>query len=1408
MKHLPKIIYLLPLILLSGAISTSSFGQDYTESEKIYVTTDRYFYSPSERLHFTVFVVNEKHQLQPESSMVKVLLVDAKDKTIDSVVVHLLSGRFSYIFNLPNTGGMLRIKASTRWQLNDKRAKSFEKEIYIQEQIQRSFFIKQECSKTSYLPGDTVSTNVHMTKRGNAAIDGGSYTAYLIVDDKTINQQTGRLDANGKATTKFVLPTKSIESAYVKISSEFQGASEFTMTRIPILTKNVSMVVYTELGTPYLVANETNKIVIHSFDNLGNPKDIKGQILDQFGKVVSNFESLHKGMAEVNFVPLKGVNYFATSNLAQNDVDLPIVHDNKPYVHVYEMHGNLVMESRSKQAHQVDVRLVGNGKVYMQKTLTPQPNQSITHAQISLQSLPAGVYGIQFTSDAGDVYGQQLFVRRPDALDVTLSTNKKMVSLGQPVKLNVNTANEPASFAIRVISEQNLKQMIDRSHSIVSWMYLGSELDEDITEPTFYFDEKETKSKSALRLLSIVNQHAWKRDFKNGKLYQKRDQFFPRVSSYFSGYVYQYNVNVQQLKGIKVRIKQTSYVTETDSMGRFEFGGVPPEVLSNNPILVISQGIERMEYPIQKGYNFYNHGFPESLKPGMLGMSMKEIKKIEVQYDRIGRLRYRSPIATNEGFLDAVVIGEARNYTSSSVDMMAPPLLKSVSVMRYDWYFGAGDGNYTIYNDEYHNYSVPFGVRLEYNYTPNPTTYPGPIRLGDKTTYWNAEATTNSNGEGKFEFFTPFKNDGMMIFCEGVTSSGKVFYAQEAIVVQDEIEIFTNIPTSLTAGDYANIELKCINHSDEIKTMNYSIELNGERKGYTLTLNPNEAKNVYTELQTGSKSTSIQFRYFYDFDKIQRNSERYVIPILPKGHARSLVVAGNKSSKKTIMEMNDLIEGTAELKLSVMNDFTELLESTSKRMVRQPSGCFEQVSSSNYPNLLALKVLQKNAGYAQTDLISKIQMGYGKLAAYETPSGGFEWYGRNPPHTTLSAYGLLQFSLTRELGLQIDEPMFNRNINWLMKQRDGEGGFHFHRGKYGFSGSDYGTNNAYVTWVLSRISKERLSREIEAIDKDVTKEFDAYKLALLAGIYANIGQENEARKVLTTLEEHFEKRGFKAYKTKGSIMYSGGRSLDVEIMALTLLALHTLETEPSAFGSKLISEIMSSQTSYGFGNTQSTALALEALSNYIDYFVSKTQDQQYVVWMDGKVLLTWSPASESKRVASLILTKDQLNIGSHEISVTCTKEKQLPYTLELAWLEQIDKVEHDELDLVYTFDRTEITRSEPVLASISVTNKTNFDKPQTVAVIHIPAGASYSMEELRQLKKDGVFDYFESQQDKLVFYFLGLEANETRKIHLALTPNVLGRFAPAESYAYQYYTPEIRTSVLAKPLFIKNETKQ
>src|SRR5205814_1750363 len=142
--------------------------------------------------------------------------------------------------------------------------------------------------------------------------------------------------------------------------------------------------------------------------------------------------------------------------------------------------------------------------------------------------------------------------------------------------------------------------------------------------------------------------------------------------------------------------------------------------------------------------------------------------------------------------------------------------------------------------------------------------------------------------------------------------------------------------------------------------------------------------------------------------------------------------------------------GSLKVRLEVyptsMADLVKGLEG----LIREPYGCFEQTSTSNYPNTLILdymnqtKQAKPEVSRRAEDMLNK---GYGRLISYECPDTplnlkqGFEWFGSaDRPHEALTAYGLLQFKDMARVH-PVDPEMIKRTQAFLMSRRDGVGGF-------------------------------------------------------------------------------------------------------------------------------------------------------------------------------------------------------------------------------------------------------------------------------------------------------------------------------------------------------------------------------
>src|SRR5699024_8176350 len=113
------------------------------------------------------------------------------------------------------------------------------------------------------------------------------------------------------------------------------------------------------------------------------------------------------------------------------------------------------------------------------------------------------------------------------------------------------------------------------------------------------------------------------------------------------------------------------------------------------------------------------------------------------------------------------------------------------------------------------------------------------------------------------------------------------------------------------------------------------------------------------------------------------------------------------------------------------------------QIFRMPTGCFEQVSSSLYPNILALKYLQDN-GIVNEEIKAKaieyISSGYQKLLTYEVKgeSGGYSLYGRSPAETVLTSYGLMQLTDLKDV-YNVDDAVINKMTNFLYGKQNSNG---------------------------------------------------------------------------------------------------------------------------------------------------------------------------------------------------------------------------------------------------------------------------------------------------------------------------------------------------------------------------------
>ena len=1373
--------------------SLALFAQDYrtVAGEKIYLATDRYYFEPGETIDYSVFIGGDFSR-EIQSRKIRVSLENSKGQTLDSVILATIDLQTGGSFSLPQKGGIYYIKALGIHQLNYLHSTPIVKEIFVQEYLVKTFFIDIQLDKNNYNPASKVTADISYTKSGNQVIADMEVEVHLVNNGEIIESKILRTSEKGIINTYFTLPNfnKSESTNFYITSTCLYRGETFTQSKKVKTDKQriIAQLYYEHGNTGYIVGQE-NTVVVKSADEFGNDYDIDGKLIDANGAEITSFSSFTQGLGSFTFKPLSDKKYYFISD----DVSILLEEAEKKAGFISSKIGN---------EFRIDVKIESNENyrwIVSEKSKILRDNSETQKSFNLTITKPTLIASTLFLGEK--IIAQRHYLVGWDKISYARIETSDSIMLAKDFnELSIaNPTEKEASFCVAIIEENNIKQMEDKSHNALTWLLLGSEYAREIERPQFYFNKTNNKAEQAIELLMNTLHPASIRDVYTGNIKAFADKEY--LNNYvIGGVIRENNVNYSliNLRNGSVSIKNSNISTTTDQNGVFRLE--VPASFKGDLELVIKKGIEKQVFPISHlgQYKDFSAGFTKpqtfvkKVEPNQPKIEIANVKKADLKKSQ------------TENYTNGAFIIE-RDVNSTSYTYAVDPLparglnsIASVMVTSHYWY----NWNYSSISPVYPAdmylppYLPPFTIELE-QIQIGQKNMPTTRNAKNSTLYWLPIAQLISEEVKINKSFNP-KSGGYRILVEGMDEDGDFFYGEKYIQIKEKLEVVTNIPDRLYIGDIPKIPVKITNNLND--TVSINVGITGlESQLESITLKPFEAIIKYYALDK-----LVEAKDFIAYVSVTSNNyEFYTSETIKVGVYKiqeTINIAGNNTSSKKVNLSNAEV-GSFHGTLKIFPTFDQQLVQISENMLRQPGGCFEQVSSSNYPNIMVL-LLMKSSNSENHQAINRatqyLTSGYQQLANYETPSGGFEWYGRNPPHESLTAYGLLQFHLIKEVGFVVDNAMFNRNLEWLWKQRDKKGGFHFHPGKYGFASAPYEVNNAYITWVLSRVSSYNLDEQISAIEDDLNQRFDAYKLALLVNTLLNRNKLADAERYLEKLKSHLLTKNFTGLVAEKSVVNAYGKALDTEVIALTLLA--ALKTQDNIFKQQLKSAIFKTMNNRGyFGSTQATALSLEALTR-LGLTEQQLLNNSYTVKLNGQTIdeLTY----DDKQAFDLnIINLDQANYGINEFSVQ-TNGVSVPYVLELKWIENRTSYLHPDLNYIVKYTKDSLEVGETNLVKIRVENTTSMAKGQVVATINIPETYQIATEELRDLSRKKVVDYYELNGNQLNLYFLELGPKEVKDIALNLTASFPGTYHSATHEVFEYYNPEIVSKIVSPTAII------
>ena len=1410
-----------------------------------YLKVDRPVYRPGETVYFRSLTLQRRSLEANHAVPIRFELIDPSGVMVPGAFSEGVTDRGvgNGAFTIPSAapGGPYSIVAKSLDGFFPDEVCKFDVRAYRVPRFKKRI----QFDKRSYGPGELVQAEIRVSRAEGGPLSGASLNIQAKIDDRTVHRSSAVTSMEGMATIQFELPD-TIRAGVGQLSvSVDDGATRESVTEtIPIQLGRVAVEFFPEGG--YLVEGVRNRVYFSARNTLGKPIHLEAEIQDRSGRRVAKASTSRDGMGRFAFKPQTGQSY-RMKVLAPVDVvespplpdtvnDLPVIDTGSG---VFDVTEDISLVVRSRQAMPVVLHAVCRGQLVGQRDLELSPGEN--SVSIPIMDDTAGVIRVTLYEDKDrpQPLVERLVFRRSRrklSVEIVDQESKLSQSPGESVRLTLQVRDEngeptPAVLGVAVVDDAALSLDKTDRPDLRTHFLLTSEVEspEDLEHANFYLADDPDAS-DALDLL--LGTQGWRR-FVSGDSSQSQTDFQQQLvrlleldgttdsdqtvvqnsSRHTDAWLrYRRSVDsawqrfVRDTKFGSLMVASVWLILIIFSLRRRSRIGLATLLLmttwcvgcsrsSENRVIAPSgstdqsAAVEREESASRDAEEAAFAAPNENALPP-IGLTSWLMGKLGIQ-DRIATkyARERGEFGQTEfdpnERLSAAQIRELLKARGIESDALAQQLLDEL--------------RFPVRQYAHQHQPNEDGVRDDYT----------------ETLCWQPFLMTDSDGRATVRFDLSDSVTTFRVQVDG-HGNGRIGSGGGEVISRLPFQIEPKLPLAVTSGDRIDVPLAVINTTDQPTPVSLSwstdpvLQWDGDA-AKRLSLEPDSRLREYVPFTVAPQATTqvaeLEFRARGTDDFT--DAVRRTIQVQPAGYPDRKSIAGRLTRRQSVdLELpRDVVPGSVQVTVraypSPLADTMSGIES----ILREPHGCFEQTSATNYPNTMALLYLRQ-AQAVNSDVSQRargmLDRGYQKLIGFECEQLGYEWFGSDPGHEALSAFGLMQFTDMSEV-MPVDPSMLARTRSWLLDRRDGEGGFHRNPRHLHVWSVKQHIVNAYVLWAITEAdaaagqrqrSINDLSIELDQLYRVAEQSDDAYLIGLSAASLANVHRTQQAKRLLEKLADLQDADGGLDGAT--TVTSSGGQSRKVETTAIAILAFAKVpEFQSQAMaGARWIAAHRLGNA--GFGSTQATVLALKALVAVSRHATTKTGGLLQVILGEQTIGQTKLP--EDSRTGSTVEIADlgssiesALEERTATIELVAEQASDLSFTVDLAF-HVTRPASDDDCPLALQTQWEGVTKdvkSGDLLKLTSRVKNTSSDGlPMTVAVIGLPGGVEPRSKELDELKEKGLFDYYEIRRREVVFYWRQLHPGEEKEIGIHVNAVLPGSYTAPASRSYLYYTAE------------------
>jgi uncharacterized protein YfaS (alpha-2-macroglobulin family) len=655
------------------------------------------------------------------------------------------------------------------------------------------------------------------------------------------------------------------------------------------------------------------------------------------------------------------------------------------------------------------------------------------------------------------------------------------------------------------------------------------------------------------------------------------------------------------------------------------------------------------------------------------------------------------------------------------------------------------------------------------------------------------------------------------------TPRGALGSGTSSLKVFQDFFVDLDLPVTLTQGDRVSIPVAVYNYSGADGDVNLQLK---DDDWFSLVDDVAEKNLTVESARVGGSQFTVEAKRIGKFKltlsaRMKGAADRAdtvvrEIEVIPNGREQSLVFNGRleTTAQHELAFPPDSIPEAAKIFVRLYpGPLSQVIEGMDS-LLRMPFGCFEQTSSSTYPNVLALdymKRTKKLTPEVHAKAEGFIANGYQRLLTFEVPNGGFSWFGNAPANKILTAYGLMEFSDMSKVH-DVDPQLIVRTQQWLAEQQQPDGSWKpdasfINEGATNRYNTDVLRITAYLAWSLENSGYQgpAVEKARQFIESHMSAKADAYTLAVLANFAADYGKDRDFTRqaMQLLLDARTEKDELAWWNADETAVYATGTSASVETTGLAAQALLKWGGA-SGTARKAMTYIAAKKDASGaWGTTQATIMALRALLLATEKGAADVRGTLEVV-VNGKTAEKLVLTPDNNDLLHQFVFKDVDAKGANTVEIRFAGKGGLAYQVVGQYFVPWDKKPVNEpLSIDVAYNRTQLAQDD--IATATATIKNNLPKAANMVMVDlgIPPGFDLLSEDLQAYReksaaqKSGRLEKFSLTATQAILYFDSFAPGDTVTLKFRLHAKYPIRARTLRSRVYEYYDPEV--SSVARP---------